>query len=105
MTGVQVYNNTIAVSRTNELPDCLLAIQDKKIEASFWNNLLIGRPGVPLVSIAQDHPGIVFHGNGYCANGGLLAQIGDRAINDLDAWRKLGKETLKGTPTGVALPS
>ncbi len=60
---------------------------------------------MPLVRIAEDHPRIIFQGNGYCANGGVLAQVGERVINDLDTWRKLGKETLQGTATGVLLPN
>jgi hypothetical protein len=106
MSGVRVYNNTVVITRTNDLPDALLTIQGQKIEAYFWNNLLIGPGSVPLVRVSRDAPGIVFQGNGYGENGQPLAMVGERAIKDLAGWRSLGKEVLQDQLTGqtVAAP-
>jgi len=103
MTGVQVYHNTVIMTRTNDLAECVVAVESRKIGVRFWNNLFIGSDGVPLVRLGEDHPGIVFQGNAYCGAGTTLARIGKKPVANLEAWRALGKETLDGQPLGRSL--
>jgi hypothetical protein len=100
MTGVQVYHNTVIMTRTNDLADCVVAVESQGIGVRFWNNLFIGAAGVPLVRLAENQEGALFQGNGYAGAHSLVARVGVRVVKNLDAWRTLGQERHGIHPVG-----
>jgi hypothetical protein len=100
MTGAQIYQNTVIMSRTNDLADCVVAVESARIEAAFWNNLFIGAGGIPIVRLGAYYTNVVFLGNGYAGAGSPVARIGTNLVSDLDAWRALGRERLADRSTG-----
>jgi hypothetical protein len=88
------------MSRTNDLADCVVAVESQGIGVRFWNSLFIGAAGVPLVRLAENQEGALFQGNGYAGEHSLVARVGVCVVKSLDAWRTLGQERHGTQPVG-----
>jgi len=65
ISGVQIYQNTLIITRTNHPAEALVTVHGRDVGVAFRNNLPANFSGTPLVSVKQDNPAIVFQGSLY----------------------------------------
>jgi hypothetical protein len=98
MSGVEVYNNTLISGRNAR---SVVSLHGKDVGVAFRNNLILGQPGCPLVTIDHGSPAIIFQGNLYWARGGPFKTAGPQRCDTIEAWRKAGKEMMGAKPVGI----
>ena len=97
MSGVQVYNNTFIAGPSAK---SVISLHGKDVGVAFRNNLILAPTGCPLVANANDSDAIIFQGNLYWAAGGRFKTTGVKECDSLEAWRKIGKETIGAKAVG-----
>jgi hypothetical protein len=100
MTGVRVYHNTVIMSRTNDLADCVVAVENAGINVAFWNNLFIATGGIPIARLGAVSTNVTFQGNGYAGAGSAIARAGTNLVSGFEAWRALGMERVDHQDAG-----
>ena len=97
ITGLQIYNNTII---SNLSSAAAVNVDGRGVSVSFWNNLILTKPGAAFIALLDDSNAVVFQGNLYWSGGGDFSITGDTPITGMQAWRQRGKELLQGKPVG-----
>lgn len=92
MAGVQVYENTVIVSRREGPAAAAIETRGGGIGVVFRGNLVVNTAGTALVSVRDDARSIEFVGNRYWLTGDVFARVGGRTLADVKAWRAAGRE-------------
>ena len=56
MSAVEVYQNTLIITRTNRPAEGVVTVHGRDLGVAFRNNLLVNLSGTSLVSVRQDTP-------------------------------------------------
>ncbi len=96
MSGIEVYNNTFI---TNQPAHALVNIHGKNIGVTIRNNIFITKDA-PLVKIDKNSDKILFQNNLYWSEKAFKV-VGEKTYENLESWRKSGKEIIDGKPSGI----
>ncbi len=97
ISGLQIYNNTIISNLTSA---AAVNVDGNGASVSFWNNVILTKPGAAFVNLSNDRDAVVFQGNLYWSGGADFSITGDTRFTSIQAWRERGKERLQGAPVG-----
>lgn len=96
MAGLQVYENTVVVTRRARPTAAAIETRGGDIGVTFRGNLIVNTAGTALVSSRDDGKSIAFEGNRYWLTGNVFARVGGRSIPDMQARRAVGRDVSKG---------